>query len=279
MNLEVVKHFITERENIRKKREAGEPPPWTDNPIIRDYRFCNVRREGDRTSRWVAKNWREPLSDYPDGWFASAVAAYVNLPETMAEIGLPLPYDRERIRGVLLSRQQRGLPMFGAAYKIKGIDYVDSTLNRLHRARDVLRPTTGLSLQAFSDRLLQFEGVGTFMSGQIIAGAKYAGVLRSAPDWMTFAVSGPGSRRGLARVMGRPADYSWSNEASWRTAFHRFEGAMRPWLLEAGLGDLHCQDLQNVLCETDKLWRTITGEGKPKRRFLAAVPPSRLAAK
>jgi len=31
-----------------------------------------------------------------------------------------------------------------------------------------------------------------------------------------------------------------------------------------GVADLHCQDLQNVLCETDKYLR-----GKPKRRYPA----------
>jgi alpha-glutamyl/putrescinyl thymine pyrophosphorylase clade 1 len=269
MNLDIVKLFISEREAIRKKREAGESPPLTDNPILRDHRFCNVRREDDRTSQWVAKNYREPLAHHPDGWFASAVAAFVNLPETMAEIGLPLPYDRERIRGVLLSRQQRGLSMFGAAYKIRGVDTVDYVLSRLHRSRDIIRPAPGLSLQAFAERLIQFDGIAGFMAGQIVASAKYAGALRSAPDWSTFVISGPGSKKGLARVMERPANYSWPNEVSWRTAFRRFESALRPWLQEVGLGDLHAQDLQNCLCETDKLWRTMTGEGKPKRRYTA----------
>jgi hypothetical protein len=278
MNLEIVKLFVTEREAIRGGREAGLPPPWTDNPILRDHRFCNVRRADDRTSQWVAKNWREPLADHPDGWFASAVAAFVNLPETMDEIGLPLPYDRERIRGVLLSRQQRGLSMFGAAYKIRGIDTVDGVLNRLHKSRDVLRPAPGITLQTFCDRLVQFDGIAGFMAGQIIASAKYAGTLQSAPDWMSFAVSGPGSCRGLARVMGRPATYDWRNEASWRTAFRRFESAMRPWLTEVGLGDLHCQDLQNCLCETDKYWRALSGEGKPKRRYNPPPPPMSEAA-
>jgi hypothetical protein len=195
----------------------------------------------------------------------------------MAEIGLPLPYDRQRIRGVLLSRQRRGLPMFGAAYKIRGIDYVDWTLYRLHRARDDIRPTPGLTLQAFADRLVDFDGVAGFMAGQIIAGAKYAGVLRAAPDWASFVISGPGSKRGLARVFGLPPDHRWPNEATWRSKFRRFESAMRPWLEYDGLGDLDCQDLQNCLCETDKLWRTVNGEGKPKRRYVPLAEAAVLA--
>ena len=35
-----------------------------------------------------------------------------------------------------------------------------------------------------------------------------------------------------------------------------------------GLGDLHAADLQNCLCEFDKMERVRLGEGKPKRRFV-----------
>jgi hypothetical protein len=40
-----------------------------------------------------------------------------------------------------------------------------------------------------------------------------------------------------------------------------------PELEGIGLGDLHAQDLQNCLCEFDKMERARLGEGKPKRRF------------
>jgi hypothetical protein len=45
--------------------------------------------------------------------------------------------------------------------------------------------------------------MGSFQSGQVLANLKY-GQLKSAADWWTFAASGPGSRRGLNRVLGVP---------------------------------------------------------------------------
>jgi len=53
-----------------------------------------------------------------------------------------------------------------------------------------------------------------------------------------------------------------------RRQFRRFEEAIRPELERIGLGDLHCQDLQNCLCELDKFLRGKLGEGKPKRQFV-----------
>jgi hypothetical protein len=44
-------YFVGERETIRLRRESGQPRPWTDDPILAAWSFCNVRREDDRVSR------------------------------------------------------------------------------------------------------------------------------------------------------------------------------------------------------------------------------------
>ena len=167
-----------------------------------------------------------------------------------------------------------GQPYLGSAYKITGgkrgqgsIAYLaDDVLNRLWRSRNHMSPTPGTKLTDYCTRLMDFDGVGGFMAAQVIAYLKYAGPLRLAPDWMSFALSGPGSRRGLNRIMGRPVDTTWT-EPAWQTGFRRFEAMIRPELQSMGLSDLHCQDLQNCLCEVDKFLKGTLGEGKPKRRF------------
>ena len=73
-------YFIGERERIRIRRANGEPPPWTDDPILREWSFCNVRREDDRVTRWIAEDWRVPHVDDPDLWFAMVIARFVNWP-------------------------------------------------------------------------------------------------------------------------------------------------------------------------------------------------------
>src|SRR2546423_1636561 len=45
--------WISERTAIHTKKEAGHPPPWTDDPVLREWSFCNVRREDDRVTRWI----------------------------------------------------------------------------------------------------------------------------------------------------------------------------------------------------------------------------------
>src|SRR5262245_42081973 len=84
--IERLLYFIRERERVRSRRAKGKPWPWTDNPILREYRFCNVRREDDAVTRWIAEHWRAPNADDPDIAFAMVVARFINNPETLAEV-------------------------------------------------------------------------------------------------------------------------------------------------------------------------------------------------
>jgi hypothetical protein len=93
-----------------------------------------------------------------------------------------------------------------------------------------------------------------------------ADLRRSASDWMTFAASGPGSRRGLNLVLGRPADQKWE-EVYWREALANLQARTRPMFETAGLDVPHAADLQNALCEFFKYERARCGGSKPKRRF------------
>ena len=48
--------FATKRQEIFMKRVAGECPPWTSDPIIKNYRFTNVYRASDRVSQYLIRN-------------------------------------------------------------------------------------------------------------------------------------------------------------------------------------------------------------------------------
>jgi hypothetical protein len=278
MNTTQFLYWIKEREVIRIRRANGQPFPWTDDEILRAWSFCNVRREDDHTSQWIAKNWRTPHADDPDLWFAMVVARFVNWTETLAELGYPVPPDLERFLAVMHARQERGEVCFGPAYNIsnggsstpKAEHLVQKVFTPLWQplARKRLRPRDDDSLHSFYGRLKAMPGFASFMAAQIVADMKYVVPLKNARDWKTFAAPGPGSRRGLNRILGRPVDAPWRDDDTWRAAFRQLREQIMPELERIGLGDLHAQDLQNCLCEFDKYERVRLGEGKPKRRFV-----------
>lgn len=278
--------FIREREKVRWHKENDLPVDnsgtgvkfWTDDPILREYRFCNVRREDDRVTVWIRKNWRVPHYDDPDLWFAMVVARFVNWPPTLNHIGYPVPWcGREFLEG-MAAINYKGNKLYTGAYMVRAGEvkgepkYVyqeREVFTPLWKARERLRPSKGDTLNSYHMLLGQFHGLGSFMAAQVVADLKYTEPLKSASDWRTFAASGPGSRRGLNRVLGRWVGSPWA-EDDWRTELSRLHvklGDMGALLETPDDTPIHAQDLQNCLCEFDKYERVRLGEGKPRAKY------------
>jgi hypothetical protein len=269
--------FIVERESIRRKKEGGARPPYTRDQILRDAYFTNIHREDDKVTRWISQHWREPHAADPDLWFAMTVARFVNWTLTLAEIGYPVPWKPEHFLAVMARRKARGETVYGGAYMIRAdntnpgtptAEYqVRSVFNPLWRDRERLRPRRGDTLARYFEQLSRYHGFGGgFMAGQVIADLKYVEPLRSASDWWDWAVSGPGSRKGLNCLLGRDPKAAWRSEREWRSAFDEVWDAITPELKRSGI-ELHAQDMQSCLCEFSK-YETIRNGGRPKRRYL-----------
>jgi hypothetical protein len=271
--------FARERELVRLRRATGAPPPWTDDPILRTYRFCNIYREHDRVTRWLAENWREPHHDDPDLWFAFVVARHLNSIPTLRWLGdPPVVWNPPEFLARIDAWRDRGMRVFGPAYMIsthgrvaadKVRFLVEYVFTPLWARREGLRPRAGDTLNAYHMLLGQMSGLGSFLAAQVVADVKYVEPLRSASDWETFAASGPGSRRGLNRVLGRPVARGWI-EDDWRLSLADVAAALRPQFEAEGWPVPHAQDVQNIFCEYDKYERTRLGEGKPKQIYRPA---------
>lgn len=265
--------FVVERESVRVRR-ALEPhnPPWTLDPILQQYRFCNVRREDDRVTWWIREVWRTPHREDQNLWFGMVIARFINEPDCLLEIGWPAPWNRKHFVSVLERRKKEKKRITNPAYMIstngRSCDkeiFLADLFDDLWGARAILRPRLSDSLNSYHMTLMTRQGLGSFLAAQVIADLKYeCPYLRVAPDWHSFAASGPGSRRGLNRVLERPVDSPWREE-DWRMALDR----VRAELNDALRWDepLHGQDVQNCLCEYDKYERTRLGEGRPKQKF------------
>ena len=266
--------FIERREALRKRRESGEPPPWTGDPVLLQFRFCNVRREDDRVTRWIAKNWRKPHEDAPHLWFAMLVARFFNDPETLDSIWCPhTRWRADSALEALRDRRAAGHRVFNPAYIVStngvSCDKLDYLFERVFapawERRDEIRPRPSDSLSSFANRLRTLNGVSGFMAGQTVADLKYAPQLARANDWWSWAASGPGSRRGLNRMVGRDKLAPWREE-DWHAKLLELQGLVND-RFHKSIGSLHAQDLQNCLCEFDKYQRFTTGEGRPKQKF------------
>lgn len=48
--------FAAERQEIMFRRIEGVPGPWTEDPILRQYRFTNAYRAADRVSQYLIRH-------------------------------------------------------------------------------------------------------------------------------------------------------------------------------------------------------------------------------
>jgi hypothetical protein len=274
--------FITNRYQVYENRRKGRPKPWTIDGILRRYRFCNVHRENDTVTRWIADNWRDPNTNDPHVWFAMLVARYVNEPATLELIGYPVPYVSRNWLDAVATRQKQKANVFNAAYiiptggimntgpKHETLDrmFTNLWLRRNEFVPDVIfnKPLIG-ALAHYSRLLTAQPGIGTFMAGQIMADLKYTEPYIGCDDWWTFAVSGPGSRRGLNRVIGRDVKTRWK-EDEWFIELNSLRDRINIELKRSKIPILHGQDMQNCLCEFDKYCRVYYGEaGRPKQLY------------
>jgi len=260
--VEDLRYWMSERERIRVQKEAGEPKPWTHDPILQQFKFCNVSREHDRVTRWFALNWRQPKY-WQEKNFVPAIilGRTINWPDTLEELGFPILWSKERVFECLESRKARGVKVYTGAYMVsqygsrspKNILVTDNANEYFTRP-----PHIHYTLEDTFNTLVEYNGVGSFMAGQVLADLKRTSILRDAPDWYTWASLGPGSSRGLNRLYDRPINFQPSQE----------DGLEEMRELASQLKTNLClQDIQNCLCEFDKYMRTKLGQGVPRGRY------------
>lgn len=268
-------YWIKERESIRLKKEAGKPKPWTDDEILRSYRFCNVRRMDDKVSKWLDRNWYTPNIDHPNMVVACTLARQLNNPESLSAVGFPKAWNPTRVEEILNKRAKAGLKNFSGAYMITGTLGGTKIQQIVHKVVDVIAKDPPVlntnSMEESVKALLPYPGFSTFIAGQVVADLRWA-IEGKWADRNTWAAIGPGSRRGMNRLLGRDLLAHMKQEQfnDHLAGLVREAKAKLPSTITSRLEMI---DWQNCLCEFDKYTRTMLGEGRPKQKYDGGTDP------
>ncbi len=273
-------HWIYERESIRIRKERGDAPPWTHDPILKEWRFCNVNRCDDRETRWIFRNIIGLFPKSPVLWFNLVICRFINWSPTLGQMMYFDQWDPALFINEIELLQRRGEKVYTGAYMIPA----GPQGKPKHRwlAEDVFTPlwdqrihpddiAPNLPCRAWADEFLKIDGIGDFICNQIITDMKYTHHLPKAttPDWSRFILAGPGTQRGLNRMLGRNLNATWRQEqAAWALQELRVNLSKVPsldWSVPV-FEDLN--NLANCLCEFDKYCRVQNGEGKPRSRYV-----------
>ena len=262
--------WMRERQRIYRRRESGQDPPWSKDPVFQSQRFCNVFRELDKVTCWVRAEWRDPYTDHPNLPFAMAMARSINLPETLEELGFPERWNRKAFLKVMTRRREAGEKMVTSSHLVAGGSGVGGVHMRLALTFDALDKLNGEwvhpeSLRETFQALTQVYGIGPFTAYEIVTDLRHTNWLGEATDIHTWCNIGQGSRRGLNRVYGRPLTVKVPEAQAMAEVQDLVQRCRRELTKEDPMfKSLEMRDIEHTLCEIDKFLRVKSGCGTSK---------------
>ena len=271
--------FMAKREKLRLKKESGGPWPWSDDPILNAYKFTNVKREHDRTTRWMRLNWTRPNENRPHGEiiFNCALFRYFGTIEFAEAVGWQANWNAASIIDTAAKR-------FAAKERVFTGAYIIPTLGKTGPKHEVVCNCVLTPLWAVKDDLASlaretqswervgrkmmtmpgFGGTG-FMTKEVLQDVMHTPVFWNAKDRNNWCPAGPGARRGLNRVHRRTLNTHVGEAQLLEEMISLFEAA--PSQLPDYMPELELHDIQFQVCEFDKYERVRLGQGKPRSRY------------
>ena len=267
--------YVSDRHAIWQRREAGLPRDlWTEDPIFKEFHFCNVFRELDKGCQWYRERVVLVAEGFSDLLWRTIVFRLVNNWQMFDRYFGTVPGHRAwremiatlRAQGVLLHSPAH-LTLTRPAHlhnRVDRLEYILASLNSVFESLVRLIKTAN-SLQEVSRFLQEEYGIGPFIALQIYRDLIMVGCLPwTDDDWVDF---GLGAKRGLRRLAPnlRSKDllpYTSMLRYSQKESFKRLD--LEPPTLYRH--DISLGDIEHNLCEWAKYQRYQTGNpGKPRR--------------
>lgn len=209
--LETMFYWISERQTIYYKREHLHlPPPWTDDVILRNNRFCNVFREYDRGSKYLIDRILHSGLPWEYIVFNSIFYRKFNKIKTYEFTrGLTPGKSLETLKEQIREFQKIEAP-HGIAYRSDASalapdekDKIDKYFNqfpiiwnRIQKKKELYLGKYGAD--AVYKELLSYPGLGEFLAYQIFVDLSYSDQTEYNEE--DLVVAGPGCKRGINLV-------------------------------------------------------------------------------
>jgi len=297
--------YMKEREAIRLRKEADrlacenfddpQGPPWTDDPILREYKFTNVRRYHDKTSDMLRTMFYSDhfYDDKASILMNCALYRYFGTYEFAEAVGWYDydDFDLSEIEDCATDRFANKERVFTGAYVItnQGISAPKQEvvchhfLSDLHKATPALlevvqKTRSWRDLVAAMASIKGFGGTG-FMSKEILLDTMMTGFwggevftfhdrsFTLPADYEEWTPVGPGGMRGAARLLGHedPKSVRLGKGVPMDVIMAIYNAQKEFWPAENG--KLYPTDIQFQMCEFDKYERVRLGQGKPRSRY------------
>lgn len=207
--------FAAERQRVFFRRLEGAKPPWTSDPIIREYKFTNAYRASDRVSQYLIRHviYRDDLPRDPaEVVFRTLLFKLFNRIDTWQLLEKSFgpvtyaDYSYKRFDQTLTRAMGRGEKIYSAAYIMPSAGSLGH--DRKHRNHLALiermmaddlpaRLRNARTMQKAFDLLRAYPTIGDFLAYQYVTDLNYATVTDFTE--MEFVVPGPGAVDGIRK--------------------------------------------------------------------------------
>lgn len=294
-NFKLLARYIRRRYSVHLLKDVGASRPWTDDPILDVYKFTNVKREHDFTTRYFLNLLKTNAGDsYTNQLFNAIVFMVFNNTETydlLPDHWLRLDDKTSAIVKCLDNPPRTSY--FTNAFYTTGMrtalrEYFE-TRTEIHDPKQphseaantyiVLRRLAKSVIQQIMDAqhpdqviaaLHKIPGIGYFNSYQIFVNLTYI------PDfpWSEneYTIAGPGCKNGLAHVFVNTDGMTPEEQLFWlRNVLNRkFGAAMQEEWTDVPFHDrcMNVMSMENCMCEFSKYFRAYSNSGKPKMLYV-----------
>ncbi|KAG1874513.1 hypothetical protein DFJ58DRAFT_695043 [Suillus subalutaceus] len=271
--------FAAERHAITEKRFKGLPAPWTDDPILQTYPFCNTYRVLDRVSQYLITEVIEKGSQDPTELVFRILLfntfTSINTYKTLRRAIAPFTwatYERADYERVLRRLYDDRVSIYTGAFQkpAPSLGFVENFMNHLALMEVLMKelPMRCAEAEYIADIfewLCTFKSMGDFTAYQLVLNLSYSSVLNFS-DY-DFVVVGLGSRRGLQRCFEGLIPHKCEVDIIRWMQLTQSDHFSRLDLKFNGLGPearpIMLCDIEHTLCEVDKYVRKL---GTPVRR-------------
>lgn len=296
--LRLFHHYFTERYLIYKRKEIDKlPAPWTDDKVLKKFKFTNIRRETDRNSRWLIDNIinNEFINYYEKIYRCILFRLYNNI-DTAELLGLgdPMFFAGNWVYNSCkrIASCPPGTRFYINAYKTGGTKrglvtsypYANKDEGPLFLIKDLMDKEFDLKLINSKDQSECFYtirnsilGVGNFIAYQLFVDLTYIKEFPFSEN--EFTVAGPGCYFGLEMLLEDRCNFNGLSPEEmifWlRDNLHKeFERLGLEWNLNKLMDNLPEYDrclnvmmLENCMCEFSKYYALFSGKRKCRIKY------------
>lgn len=251
---------------MRRLKESGAPPPWTQDRVIGSERFTCVFRPDDPGTKVVVQQIR-PCASAEDAVVTAVACLLTNHRKTVAAIGPLRAADPQpaRIEAEIHRHGFGGayqIPTFGAEPGGKPAAVAAKVAEIAAAVRANPAAIRGGS-EALYRFLLGFSYIGPFLAYQICVDVGYYD--KALYDEDTHVVAGPGAIKGLGWLF--PDVASWTPPLCEAAMRYLLDTAPPELLAAIGPRPWNLMSVENCLCEGDKYLRCTHRTGASKRHY------------